>query len=287
MNTFSNQTVKMRIRSLYSTFSEKECSLADYILENPNKIIHGTINQIAEALQLADSTVFRFCKRIGYKGFQELKIALASETTENMQDIHERVDKEDDEKTVLKKVFQSNIRTLEDTLKVIDSSLFKQAAEALLDGNKVEFFGFGGSNILALDGFHKFVRTGLSVSAHADSHLQLMSASQLSEGDVAVLISHTGKTKDILDIYETVAKENVTTIGITGFTQSPLSKRVDIPLYTLSEETDYRSEALASRIAQLSLLDALYVTVMMAMEDNGKESMDKMREAIRTQRLSN
>jgi DNA-binding MurR/RpiR family transcriptional regulator len=276
----------MRIRNLSSEFSEKERLLADFILHSPEKIIHGTINQIAEELQLADSTVFRFCKRLGYKGFQDLKIALASEAADTIHDIHESVAKEDDEEAVLEKVFHSNIRTLNDTLKVIDGSLFKQAVETILKANRVELFGFGGSNILALDGFHKFIRTGLSVSAQSDSHLQLMSASQMKEGDVAILISHTGQTKDILDIFETVKEHNVTTIGITGFTKSPLSKRVDIPLYTLSDETDYRSEALASRIAQLSLLDALYVNVMMALEESGKQSIQKMREAIRTQRLS-
>lgn len=286
MTAPEKQTCRMRIRALYSEFSEKEKQMADFFLTSPASIIHSTINQIADELHLADSTVFRFCKRLGYKGFQDLKIALAAEATTDMQDIHERVEKEDDEKTVLEKVFHSNIHTLQDTLKVVDEAHFKQAADALLQANKIEFFGFGGSNILALDGFHKFIRTGLQVSAQADSHLQLMSASQMKEGEVAVLISHTGKTKDILDIHQTLTEQGVKTIGITGFTQSPLSKRVDIPLYTLSEETDYRSEALASRIAQLSLLDALYVTVMVALEEEGKESIQKMRKAIRTGRLS-
>lgn len=286
MNQLDGHSSRMRIRSIYSEFSEKEKRLADFILHSPEKIIHGTINQIAQELTLADSTVFRFCKKIGYQGFQDLKIALASEVTHTMQDIHERVDQEDDEEAVLKKVFQSNIRTLDDTLKVIDYTLFKKAVATILHAEKIEFFGFGGSNILALDGFHKFVRTGLNVSTQLDSHLQLMAASQMNKQQVAILISHTGKSNDILDIYETLAQNKVTTIGITGFTQSPLSKRVDIPLYTLSEETDYRSEALASRIAQLSLLDALYVTVMMALDEQGKKSMQKMRHAIQAKRHS-
>lgn len=285
MSDFKQQSYRMRIRSIYGEFSEKERLLADFILDSPEQIIHGTINQIADHLHLADSTVFRFCKKIGYQGFQDLKIALASEATSAAQDIHENVSKQDDEQTILEKVFRSNIKTLEDTLEVVDEAEFKQAANVLMNARKIEFFGFGGSNIIALDGYHKFVRSGLQVSAQADSHLQLMSASQMTKQDVGILISHTGRSKDILEIQRTLKEKEVTTIGVTGFTQSPLSKQVDISLFTFSEETDYRSEALASRIAQLSLMDALYVTVMMALEEKGKESIYKMRHAIKQRRV--
>ncbi|MCC5895420.1 MAG: MurR/RpiR family transcriptional regulator [Alkalibacterium sp.] len=283
--SLDGKPLNIRIRLLSSTMSEKEHSLADYILKSPDKIVHGTINQVAEELNVADSTVFRFCKRLGYKGFQDMKISLAAEASSNMGDLHELINVDDDKKTVLEKVFHFNIKTLEDTLKVIDENEFKKAADTILKARKIEFFGFGGSNIIALDGYHKFIRTGLTVNAQIDSHLQLMSASQLKENDVAILISHTGQSKDILDILTTVKENNVSTIGITGYTQSPLSQSVDIPLYTLSEETDYRSEALASRIAQLSILDALFVNLMVSLDEQGVKSLQKVRKAIQNKRL--
>ncbi|GEL67961.1 MurR/RpiR family transcriptional regulator [Marinilactibacillus psychrotolerans] len=281
----NKQTCKMRIRSIYRTFSEKEKKLADYITASPEKIIHGTINQIADDTGLADSTVFRFCKRLGYKGFQDMKIALASEQVKELHDIHEHLSSEDNERTVLKKVFQSNIKTLEDTLTVIDEDHFKGAVNAMLKADRIELFGFGGSNVIALDGYHKFIRTGLPVSAQIDAHMQLMSASQMTDSSVAVLISHTGHSKDILGLLDTLKQNNVFTIGITSYTQSPFSQQVDIPLYTLSEETDFRSEALASRIAQLSLLDAIYVNIMMRLDEKGKKSITKVRNAIQNRRI--
>lgn len=283
--SLDNKPLNMRIRLLSSTMSEKEQLVADYILKSPDKIVHGTINQVAEELNVADSTVFRFCKRLGYKGFQDMKISLAAEATTNLGDIHELINADDDKKTILKKVFHFNIKTLEDTLKVIDEDEFKKAVDTILNAGKIEFFGFGGSNVIALDGYHKFIRTGLTVNAQIDSHMQLMSASQLKKTDVAVLISHTGKSKDILDILNTVKQNGVRTIGITGYTQSPLSQSVDIPLYTLSEETDYRSEALASRIAQLSILDALFVNLMVSLDERGVHSLQKVRKAIQNKRL--
>lgn len=283
--SLENKPLKMRIRLLSSTFSEKEHLMAEYLLKHPNQIIHGTINQIAEELNIADSTVFRFCKHLGYKGFQDMKISLAAEASSNLGDMHDLVSEHDDKKTILEKIFYYNIKTLEDTLKVIDEADFSKAVDTILKADKIEFFGFGGSNVIAQDGYHKFIRTGLSVNSQIDSHMQLMSASQLKKNDVAILISHTGKSKDILDILNTVQKNEVKTIGITGYTQSPLSQAVDIPLYTLSEETDYRSEALASRIAQLSILDALFVNLMMSLDEKGTDSLEKVRRAIKHKRL--
>ncbi|MFC4323645.1 MurR/RpiR family transcriptional regulator [Litchfieldia salsa] len=274
-----------RIRSLYSQFSEKEKIVANYILENPNKIIHSSISQVAEDLDIADSTVFRFCKRIGFKGYQAMKIALASELVSPIEDIHETILEEDDEKTVLEKVFKSNIRTLEETLQIIEGQHFSSAVKALTNARRIEFYGSGGSGAIAQDAHHKFLRSGLSSICYTDSHLQVMSASQLTREDVVVLISHSGTSKDILEALEVAKKNGATTIGITHYAKTPLSKRVDIPLYTVSQETEYRSEALASRLAQLSIIDALFVNVSINLKDQMKTSLQKMRNAISIKRI--
>ncbi|WP_077622706.1 MurR/RpiR family transcriptional regulator [Sediminibacillus massiliensis] len=285
MPTMEKQTCIMRIRSDYPTFSGKEKKIADYILENPQKIVHGTINQVADEIGIADSTVFRFCKRIGFKGYQAMKIVLAAEIVEPMQDIHERIMENDNEITVTEKVFHSNMKTLEDTLKVVNETSIRPAVQAILQARKIEFFGIGGSNIIALDAYHKLIRTGLPVFAQTDSHMQLMSASQMTEQDVAVLISHTGATKDILKILDVAKESGVKTIAITNYAKSRLSENVDIPLFTFSEETDFRSEALASRIAQLTVIDAIYVNVLLARKEEGKDSLTRIRKAISSERI--
>lgn len=283
--SLQNQQIRMRIKTLASSFSEKEKKIADFILQQPEKIIHGTINQVASEMDLADSTVFRFCKRLGYNGFQDMKIALASEQSNEMNQIHERISKNDDEKTVLEKIFQSNIQTLVDTLELMDEDRFSLAVEKIIACNKIEFFGFGGSNAVAMDAYHKFIRTGLPVNYQVDSHLQLMASSQLKEGDVAILISHTGHTKEVIEILDTLTENGVYTIGITGFAKSPLNHGVNLALNTVSEETDFRSEALASRIAQLTILDALYVSLMMKLGDQATNALDTIRRAIQKKRI--
>ncbi|RKL65567.1 RpiR family transcriptional regulator [Salipaludibacillus neizhouensis] len=280
-----NGFCKHRIKASYSDFRVKEKKIADYILENPEKIIHSTISQIAEINGVAEATVFRFCKRIGFKGYQAMKIALASEVVTGMTDIHETIQKGDDESLVAEKVFKSNIRTLEETWSVLDSIEFKKAVDIVLMANRIEFYGSGGSGVIAIDAHHKFMRTGIPTVAYSDSHFQVMSASQLDENDVVVLISHSGKNRDILQALEVAKEQNATTIGITTLAKSPLSDGVDVPLYTVSQETEYRSEALSSRLAQLSIIDALYVNVSIGRKELMQQSIKKMRNAISYKRI--
>ncbi|WP_088042213.1 MurR/RpiR family transcriptional regulator [Bacillus sp. EAC] len=269
-----------KIRSYYARFSDKEKKIADYILQNPKHIIHSTITEVAEDLNVADATVFRFCKRIGFKGYQALKIALATEIMTPIQQIHEEINEKDDEITVANKIFKSNIRTLENTAQMLDSQSFKKAVELILQANRVFIYGLGGSSVIAMDAFHKFIRTGVKANAYTDSHFQLMSASQLSKEDVAIVISHSGSNKDTIRILQVLKETGAKTIGITGFPKSPLSQNVDVSLYTSSEETEYRPEALSSRIAQLSIIDALYVNIMILNSHKAKTSFEKVRTAI-------
>jgi len=274
-----------KIRSYYARLSEKETKIADYILENPEKIIHSTINELAEDLGVADATVFRFCKRIGFKGYQAMKIALASEVIEPIQQIHEEISENDSVKTVTEKVFKSNVRTLENTLEILNGHSIEKAVEFLLQANRVEFYGTGGSAVIAMDAFHKFVRTGIKAFSFVDSHFQLMSSSQLSENDVAVIISHSGTNKDTINIMKTAKNNGAKTIGITGYPKSPIAQNADVALFTSSEETEYRSEALSSRIGQLSLIDALYVNVMISNKNVANQSLERIRNAISDTRI--
>ncbi|MFB5662296.1 MurR/RpiR family transcriptional regulator [Alteribacillus sp. HJP-4] len=274
-----------RIKSSYSLFSEKEKRIADYIMEQPQEIVHSSISQVADDLGVAEATVFRFCKRLGFKGYQAMKIALASEIVSPIKDIHETIQEDDDERDIAEKVFKSNIRTLEDTLQVFQQEHFQCAVSALLEAGRIEFYGNGGSGIIAMDAHHKFMRTGLTTYAYQDSHFQIMSASQLTEKDVAVLISHSGSNRDMLEILDLVKEKGTKTIGITTLAKSPLSEKVDIPLYTVSQETEFRSEALASRLAQLSIIDALFVNVAKKRQQLMTTSLQNMRQAISRKRV--
>lgn len=268
-----------KIQSTYARLSKTDQLIADYIVENHQEVVHMTITEVAAQLTVADATIFRFCKRIGFNGFQDLKIALAKEKNP-IQSIHEEISEQDDEFTIAQKVFQSNVQTLQNTLSLLTQDSITIATEALNNSKRIYFFGLGGSAIIAMDGFHKFMRTSKPTFAFIDSHFQLMSASQLNENDVAVVISHSGKNKDTLQILMTAKEAGAKTIAITSFPRSPIATKSDISLLTSSEETAYRSEALASRIAQLSIIDALYVNLMVKNKEQSDNALKNIRKAI-------
>ena len=123
----TQNTIK-KINSLYPRLSEKEKKIADYIQEDPSRIINKTINEVSADLNIADATVFRFCKRLGFKGYQAMKIALASEVITPIQQIHEEISDQDNEKTIFEKIFKSNIQTLENTMHILDETSINKAS---------------------------------------------------------------------------------------------------------------------------------------------------------------
>lgn len=274
-----------RIRSNYNGFSKKEKIIADFILKNPHKVIHWTINQLAEKLSVAESTIFIFCKNIGYKGFQALKIALAADVSSHKDDIDNKIKNNDGIKEITEKIFKSNIKTLEDTVNIQNEEAIHDATEMILNAEQIHFFGVGGSFSVALDAYHKFIRCGINVKIDLDSHLQIMSASLMTNKNVAIVISHSGATKDILDIIQVLKKNKVKVISITNFATSSLSIEADIPLYTVSDETHFRWDALSSRIAQLSILDTLYTVLMIKNKSQSLNSRNKIRDSIGYKRL--
>ncbi|MFD1446797.1 MurR/RpiR family transcriptional regulator [Oceanobacillus profundus] len=281
----NNQHCLVSIRNNYGHFSDKERLIADFILKYPDKVIHYTINQISEKLSIADSTVFRFCKRIGFKGFQSMKIALAAEVVAPIDNINEKIEEKDSVGVISEKIFRSNIKTIEDTLQIQDENLIIKAVNAIMKADRVHFFGSGGSAIVALDAYHKFIRSGINANADLDSHLQIMSASQMKDKDLAVLISLSGSTKDLLDISQVLKNNKVPILAITNFAKSYLAERADIALYTVADETDFRLEVLSSRIAQLSIIDALYTNVMILRKELGRCALQKMRESVSLKHL--
>lgn len=275
-----------KIRAAYHGLSPKLQSIAAHILEHPRDVIHLSISQLAEETFCSEATIFRLCKLIGFAGYQDLKIALASDVTEKpMQNLHEEVSLDDDMMTVAHKVFQSNLVGITDTLHVLDPNLLEQAVQLLNGAQHIEFYGNGGSGLIAMDAYHKFMRTGIDCIAHTDSHFQVMSAGLLKENSVVVGISHSGSNKDILEAIRIAKNAGAKTIAITSYQKSPLSQIVDITLYTATRETCFRTEAMSSRLAQLCLIDTLYMGVSLLREEETVSNLKVIRKMISLKRL--
>ena len=273
--------IHLQIKSMYKHFSPKEQAIADYILKNPNKVSHSSISDLSAELGIADSTFFQFTKTLGFNGFKDFKMALLKQENDlTAVTIHENVQKDDSELTMAQKVFDSNMTTLTDTKKLLKEEDLKKAVKMISESRRLYFFGVGGSEIVATDAYHKFLRSPISVGHSTDYHIQLMEASLLTDEDCALFIPLSGKSKETIHMAEAVKKAGTKVIIITSQANSPLAKLGDVVFISISEEIEFRSEALASRIAQLSIIDSLYVILMFYNSKNAQETISKVRKVI-------
>ncbi len=266
------------IHSLMDSFSEKERKVADYIIANPAEAVHPSIEELAETIGVSESTLVRFVRKLGYGGYQQFRIALATETVSPDSLVYEApVGAYGDDAAI---VFGSAINTLELTLKSLSRESLSRIARAAVDARRIVFFGLGGSGLVARDACHKLIRSGLTCIAAEDFHLQLMMASQSGPEDLAIVVSHTGANKDALALAEEVKKTGCRVVVITSNPRSPLAKLADELFVSVAPATTPVSEAFSARIAQLAIIDTFYVKVMEILGQNGLESIERMRSSI-------
>ncbi|MCF8568122.1 MurR/RpiR family transcriptional regulator [Alicyclobacillus tolerans] len=285
LNVLTGSGFLTRVSLVGSKLKDAEKKVVDFVIQNREEIIHLSITEVAERSSTSESTVVRLSKRLGYKGFQDLKINLAKEVVIPEKQIHEVIEPNDTLSTIKSKIFQSNIQALYDTLEVFEDDELQKAVQVLKKAREIEFYGTGASAAVGLDARHKFLKIGIKCSAHLDVHQQLMSASLLSMGDVAIGISHTGTNKDTLGCMKIAKEQGATLICITNFSKSPLTKLCDIKLYTASNETFFRTDATASRIAQLSIIDTLLAGVANLDYENSLANIEKTRNATVDRRI--
>ncbi|HHT90618.1 MAG: MurR/RpiR family transcriptional regulator [Bacillota bacterium] len=276
----------LHLRSAYPTLRPAERRVADTILENPDDVIHLSITDLAAEAGVSDATIVKFCKRLGYKGFQEFKILLAQDVVTKQVPIYGEIELDDDVETIKEKIFQANITALQDTAQVLKASVLETAAKALADAGEIHFYGMGASGIVALDAEHKFSRIGLRVGAFVDAHTQLTRAALLEPGDAAVGISYSGDTLEIVEALEAARLAGALTIAITNYPQSTVAAAGDLVLLTASQEDILRSGVISSRVAQLSVIDSLFIAVALVNFVRSKESIERTKKVLSRHRMA-
>ena len=270
--------ISIKIKLLYGQMGKAEKQIADWIESNPGKIISLSIVELAELCRCSEATIVRFSKRLGMSGFQELKISLASEGGGAAVNTH--ITAEDGAYQMYEKVCNDIYLSLEQTKKSLDPVALSRAAEAICSANKVDLYGLGNSASVALDGAHKFLRAGILAVSYSDNHMQVIAASQLKKGDVAIAVSHSGSSKDIVEALAIAKEKGAVTIAITNAGKSPVVKHSDFVLSTSSEETKYNILGLNSRLVQLAIIDALYYYVVYNRSTEARGSIDATERAL-------
>lgn len=272
----------IRLRGLYPSLKAALRKVADVTLARPELAIYASVNEVAAAAGVSEATVMRLCRLLGFRGFQDFKIALARELVNPLQRLHEEVAEGDDPATIVHKVFQANLAALQDTLAVLDMGAMQAAAQALLAARLLLLIGVGTSGPIVTDAGNKFFRLGLMVRAVTDAHLMMMAAALLTPADVLLAVSHSGSTRDPVETAKTARQAGARVICITNNSLSPLTKTADLVLVTASRETRFRQEAMASRLCQTSIIDSLYTLMALARPEEALQNLAKIENVIVT-----
>ncbi|WP_085991624.1 MurR/RpiR family transcriptional regulator [Oceanobacillus senegalensis] len=276
-----------RIKENLHTLSEAEKKMGLYVLENPEFIPNMTTKDLSKKAGTSESSVVRFCKSIGIGSFKSFKMELVKELATqdmNLTDFN-FLQSKSEPYDIFQKVTHVNKSAIEAISTSLDRKEFEKAVGTVKHAGRLIFYGVGGSATAAVDGYYKFTKLGYPCTAHQDFHFLLSSIPYLTKNDVIIAISMSGKTNDVLELSRFAQKEGAIVIAITNLDKSPLYKEADIRLCTPIVEQDYRIGSIPSRMTQLTIIDALYLSVFNAKGENVLPQYHKARnEVIRLRR---
>lgn len=253
----------VRLREHLSSLPNSEKIVAEYIINQPESVIGLSVAELSRLSGGSQAAIIRMCKSIGVKGYKELILQIAGDLREiELKNDYREIKNSDTIPDIVRGISQNNIQSIQDTLKIIDISRVEQAVGLLNKAKRIFFYGIGASNLIAADAQHKFMRINKTCFSFQDPDQQLTSSVMLTKHDVAVGISYSGQTSTVFTCLQSAKATGTPTISITKYANTPIGSLTDVPLYVSAMESEVRSAAMASRIAQLNMIDILYIGVV-------------------------
>ncbi|MEU8262392.1 MurR/RpiR family transcriptional regulator [Micromonospora sp. NPDC048999] len=280
----------VHISGLLPSLSPAEQRVARLVVADPADAARRTITDLATAAETSEATVIRFCRSVGMDGYPQLRIRLAAEAARRVEPPDARVVGGDippgaDLAQIIATIAFNDARAVEETAEQLDPAVCEQVVEAIGAAGRIDVYGAGASGFVASDFQQKLHRIGRTAFYFPDVHTALTSAALLGRGDVAVGISHTGTTSDVIEVLEQARVRGATTVALTNFPRSPVTEVADFVLTTAARETTYRSGATASRLAQLTVVDCLFVGVAARSRARTRKALEATAEAVRSHRV--
>jgi RpiR family carbohydrate utilization transcriptional regulator len=270
----------IRLRGLYPSLKSALQKVANVILQQPEMAIYASVNEVAAVSGVSEATVMRFCRTLGFKGFQDFKIALAREMVTPSQFPQEEVSAEDDPGTIVRKVFQASIAGLQDTLEVLDANRVRQSAQALFQARQLLIFGVGDSAPVVHYAGDRFFLMGLNAHSYTDAYHMLAAASVSGLKDVLLAISHLGSNRELVEAAQLAKGTGARIISITDNSLSPLSRVSDLVLVTASRETRYPREGLLPFLCQAAVIDCLATLILLAHPEPAQKNLAKIAQTV-------
>ncbi|WP_151736590.1 MurR/RpiR family transcriptional regulator ['Paenibacillus yunnanensis' Narsing Rao et al. 2020] len=265
-----------RINTYYPSMTKSEQKVARCVLEHPDNIIYFSVTELADFAGTGETTVMRFCRKIGFKGYQDFKLMLA-QGLPKQQALSGREDRDGDYPTHL---YESMVDVLQSSLSMLDRSQLEEAVSRIDVARHVQFFGVGSSAITALDAKNRFLRIGRRVEAIADSHIQSMMAVTMGEGDIAFGISVSGSTLDTNDMLMKAKQNGALIIAMTNYAKSPIASIADIVLLTAGKESPLEGGSIGAKISQLFIIDLICEGLERRHTDETKRMKERTARAV-------
>ena len=270
---------KERIKAKMPQLTETEKKIGKFVLENYETVLQCNVSELAAHSGVSDASVVRFCRSIGYRGFQDFKMNLARDILPPDRQLNPILGRGDTTEEICRKIFLSEENVLNRTLLGLNIEDLHRLAMKICHARKIVLFGTGGSQAVCNDVQHKFLKVGIETIAQSDIDMQLMESSLMNEQDVAICISFSGCNTNVQECIKNAKSGGAFTAGIISQGKSPLSKLVDVVFYSAYEETIFQSESVSTRIAQLAICDCLVSSVAVLDYDQAYQSILNTREA--------
>jgi len=251
MNTtgqFDSKTIGPRIRMMMPLLTPLEASVVDSVFARPSFDESTPLKDIAIDAGVSEAMVVKIAKKLGFSGYRDFRCAVGQYIRQPTSALQQELSLKDSSREIVNKVFRKSINALEESLAIVDLSMFDRAASFLHGANNRDFYGVGGSAQIARDVAHKFLRVGIRSNVFDDPHMMLMSAALLTTDDVAIGFSHSGTTTATLDAITLARKNGARTIAITNYDTSPLADLADVVLCSTSQDAPLMGENAAARI---------------------------------------
>lgn len=279
------RTIGANIRMYRPSLTSLELKVVDNILAMQDFDEKTSIKEIALKNNVSEATLVKIARKLNFSGFKELKNNLAKYKREKISHEYNEISCDDSIDQLIDKVFKNSIIAIKETLSIIDKDDIIKSVDMLLNAKEILLLGIGGSAQIAHDFSHKLLKIGVRTFVYSDSHLMLMAASVCTKDSVALAVSHSGCTKDVIEALKTIKDIGAKTIVLTNYATSPITQYADVILRSTSQGSSLLNENAAARLAQLNILDVIYVAYVQRRLKESEQNLVKTQKVVTNKRV--
>lgn len=258
------ENIFFKIENMKDSFTAVEQRIAEFVLENPEKIPNMSIKEIAKKSETSDASVLRFCRTLGFSGYRGFIVSMSMANVtgqENEVTTYNDIKPGDSAEVITDSIFYNTVKAVEDTRKMVKPANLQKAIDMLWEAEQIRFFGIGESGLACIYAYQKFMRIRKMSYAHTDSYEQLMAAEVMTKRDVAVIVTYSGKTKEIVDVYNLLRSKDIPIILITKYQKSRMANEADVVLNITAPELTIRTGATSTLLSTVCVIDLLFTAV--------------------------